>query len=162
MERSYSGLEASISDYRSNSNSTYEPFAHVSSPYRSKSEEIVADVLKHNGISFGYEDALHVSQEYAGGRDRTWHPDFNLHDLGIIVEYVGMSDNEEYMQGIEKKKEVYEKMGVTVVWLYPEDLWEATDDKKYGRVRDDAEENILNKIEGVVCDLQNAKSYSAV
>lgn len=29
-----------------------------------------------------------------------------------------MTDDEEYMKGIEKKKEVYEKMGVAVVWYF--------------------------------------------
>jgi competence CoiA-like predicted nuclease len=34
------------------------------------------------------------------------------------------------MEGIEKKKEVYDQMGVTVIWLYPEDLWERTVDRE--------------------------------
>ena len=73
-----------------------------------------------------------------------WHPDFHLHDSGVIVEYVGRPDDEEYMKGVEKKMRVYEKMGANVVWLYPEDIWEASSGKY--RKREDAEANVLGKI----------------
>lgn len=148
MKRTYSGLEASVTgdtDYLPLA--THEAREHGASPYRSRSEQIIADILENDDIRFGYEDALHVPREYAGSKsDRTWHPDFHLRDLGVIVEYAGMPDDEEYMKGVERKKEVYDQMGATVIWLYPEDLWERTADQKYGKLRDDAVEHILSKI----------------
>ena len=66
----------------------------------------------------------------------------------------GMPDDEAYREGIEKKKEVYDQMGITVIWLYPEDLWEQTADRKYGKLRDDATEYILSKIGKNEVDVQ--------
>ena len=127
-----------------------------SSPYRSKSEQVIANIFKKADISFGYEDALPVPREYTGSKsDRTWHPDFNLRDLGVIVEYVGKPDDKAYMKGIERKREVYAKMGVAVIWLYPEDLWEQTKDREYGALRDDVEEHILRKIGKITAKMMN-------
>lgn len=113
--------------------------------YRSRSEEIVTDALNRVGISFGYEDELSVEVDTKSGRkENTWHPDFNLKDLGIILEYVGKPDDKEYMEGIKKKEKVYAENGVNVVWIYPEDVWEENGGKY--QERPDAEENILNKV----------------
>lgn len=148
----YSGLETSVQDYGIQFRSPADKAtASASSPYRSQSEAVVADILESNGIRFGYEDDLHVPKKYTSERtDRIWHPDFHLYDSGIIVEYVGRTDDPEYMKGIDKKRIVYEKMGLTVVWLYPDDLWERTGDNPYGKLRDDVEEQVISKIDKVV------------
>jgi len=125
MKRAYSGLERCAANHHSHfRSSTSKTSADISSPYRSQSEEIIAGYLADGHLPFIYEDELRVPQEVAGGsNDRIWHPDFHLYDSEIIVEYVGMPEDREYMKGIERKKEVYEQMGVAVVWLYPSDLW---------------------------------------
>jgi hypothetical protein len=57
------------------------------------------------------------------GRHRTWHPDFTLpYQDGLIVEYAGMPDVANYMQGIEHKQQVYRANGMPAVFLYPDDL----------------------------------------
>ncbi len=161
MERGYSGLESSVGNYSSQSSSTYEPSGEVASPYRSGSERILADILETNGIKFGYEDKLRVPKEYAGSSsDRIWNPDFTLHETGVIIEYAGMTDDPEYMEGIERKKEIYSAMGLNVVWLYPNDIWEANGDKQYGKVRDDVEENVLSKIEEVIREKESREKNS--
>ena len=151
MKKVYGGLETSITDHdRQFYKTDYRPRDRAPSPYRSQSERIIADILTNDDIPFGYEDDLHVPQAYTGGRsDRTWHPDFHLRDSEIIVEYVGLSDDKEYMKGIDKKKDVYAKMGAVVVWLYPDDLWAPTTNHKYGKLRDDSEEHVLGKIDVV-------------
>ena len=113
-------------------------------PYKSQSERIIAGMLDRQGIRFTYEDAVYVEDSSGNAKQRIWHPDFHLHDSGVIVEYVGRPADEEYMKGIEKKMRVYEKMGVNVVWLYPEDIWETEEGNN--RKREDAEENVLSKI----------------
>jgi len=113
----------------------------ASPDYKSYSEKIVAGALESQGIRFAYEDPLEVKDVY--GKKRTWHPDFHLKDLGIILEYVGRPDDKGYMEGIRKKEKVYAAEGVKVVWIYPADIWEEADGY---RIRKDAEENILNKV----------------
>ena len=165
MIKGYSGLESRIGNQHYQfHNLSHEYSLKTSSPYRSGSEQIIAGILKRDDIRFSYEDELCVPREYTDGKsNRIWHPDFHLHYSGIIIEYVGMPDDEEYMKGIERKKEVYEKMDLPVVWLYPEDLWEQTEDKKYGKLRDDVEENVLSKIYEFVRESgRNAKPYSSV
>ena len=91
MNRTYSGLEESVTgDFDYLPLATYEAHGHGVSPYRSRSEQVIADIFERADIAFGYEDALAVPREYIGsGDDRTWHPDFYLRDFGVIVEYGG-------------------------------------------------------------------------
>ena len=115
--------------------------------YKSKSEGIIGRVLHRSGIRFTYEDRVYV--EESNGKDekgRLWYPDFHLDDSGVIVEYVGIPEDENYMRGIKRKEEVYSQMGATVVWIYPEDIW--TDD--FRGKRPDAAQNILSKIYSAV------------
>lgn len=89
-------------------------------------------------------------------------PDFYLNDLGVIVEYVGMPDDEEYMKGIHKKEIVYEEMGVDVIWIYPEDIWDESNGKYWQK--ENASAIVLNKVYdalrsgSVKADLYGSKS----
>ncbi|MBL4653824.1 MAG: hypothetical protein JKY53_13320 [Flavobacteriales bacterium] len=113
--------------------------------YKSYSEEIVGDAIENAGIRFNYEKGVFiVDNSNEEQQVRLWYPDFYLPELDIILEYVGMPDNEEYMKGIAKKKQVYDDMDLSVVWIYPNDIWEESDGK-YSKRRN-VHEVILSKI----------------
>ena len=44
------------------------------------------------------------------------------HHGGLIVEYVGMPDLPDYMEGIRHKERVYAANGLPALFLYPDDL----------------------------------------
>jgi len=89
-------------------------------PYRSRGEAQVGRLLDRYGIPFFYEIP---TVAFDRGRHRTWHPDFTLpYQDGLIVEYAGMPDVADYMQGIEHKQQVYRANGMPAVFLYPDDL----------------------------------------
>ena len=65
----------------------------------------------------------HPLQVYDRGEYRTWHPDFALPTYdGLIVEYAGMPDRPDYMQGIRHKQGVYRANEIPALFVYPEDL----------------------------------------
>jgi hypothetical protein len=89
-------------------------------PYRSRGEAQVGRLFNRYGIPSLYEMPTVVLDR---GRHRTWHPDFTLpYQGGLIVEYAGMPDVADYMQGIEHKQQVYRANGLPAVFLYPDDL----------------------------------------
>jgi len=90
--------------------------------YRSRGEAFVGRTLNRYGIPFVYEQPRLV---YDRGRYRVWHPDFSLPDHGgAVVEYAGMPDVIDYMQGIRHKEQVFEANGIHAVFLYPSDLYQ--------------------------------------
>ena len=89
-------------------------------PYRSRGEAQVGRLLDRYGIPFFYEHPLQV---YDRGTYRTWHPDFVLPTYdGLILEYAGMPDRPDYMQGIRHKQKVYQANEMRALFVYPEDL----------------------------------------
>ena len=89
-------------------------------PYRSRGERKVGRLLDQYGIPFFYEQPLLVLDR---GRHRTWHPDFILPTYGgLVVEYAGMPDRPDYMQGIRHKARAFEANGVAALFLYPWDI----------------------------------------
>ncbi len=88
-----------------------------------------------------------MSRKYTGGtRDRTWHPDFFLSDLGFFIEYAGISGDEAYEKGVARKKKIYEQMGIPVLWLYPEDLWTLYGSRGKMTLRQDVAKHILRTV----------------
>lgn len=139
-------MEEKIADCYSQSNAKLD-LRH--SPYRSESERIVAGIFENEGIRFEYEAPLSVDVNDDSYRERRiWRPDFYIHDLDVIVEYVGLPDDEEYMEGIRKKEKVYEEMGLRVAWIYPEDIWDEADGKY--RKKENASEVVLDKVYSIV------------
>ena len=89
-------------------------------PYRSRGEAQVGRLLDRYGIPFFYEQPLLVLDR---GRYRRWHPDFTLPTYGgLILEYAGMPDVPDYMEGIRHKVRVYAANGLPALFLYPGDL----------------------------------------
>lgn len=96
-------------------------------PYKSRGEAQVGRLLDRYGIPFFYE---HPRTVHDAGRQRTWHPDFSLFSYrGLVLEYAGMPDRPDYMQGIRKKQRVYAQNNIPAVFVYPQDLrgpqWQA-------------------------------------
>ncbi len=131
--RNDSGLEKKLNGY---------------SPYKSKGERKVAEVLDSLNLDYTYEPRVLVEEKNTGDTEkaRLWYPDFFVKNLGIIIEYVGMPENKEYMKGIERKRETYERMGLKVVYINKDDIFEK--DNNY-QLRRDYRERIAEKIYSV-------------
>ena len=97
-----------------------ERLARLESPYRSRGEAQVAGLFRRYGIPFLYESPLLV---YDRGSYRIWHPDFRLPTYGgLIVEYAGMPDVPDYMDGIRHKTRVFRQHELPAVFIYPSEL----------------------------------------
>ena len=93
----------------------------IAPPYRSRGEARLGGMLDRYGIPFFYEHPLLVVSR---GEHRVWHPDFTLpHHGGLIVEYAGITDRSDYLEGITYKQQVYSANGVPALFLYPSDLY---------------------------------------
>lgn len=89
-------------------------------PYKSRGEAQVGRLLDRYGIPFFYENPLIL---YDRGRYCTWHPDFTLPTYGnLVVEYAGMPDRADYMQGIRHKQAAYRRNDIPALFIYPQDL----------------------------------------
>jgi hypothetical protein len=92
----------------------YEP------PYKSRGEAQIGRLLDRQGIPFFYELPTLI---YDRGRHRVWHPDFTLPTYnGLVVEYAGMLDRQDYAIGIRRKAQAYRANGIPAVYVYPEHL----------------------------------------
>jgi hypothetical protein len=114
--------------------------------YRSTSEKIIAKIFEKYGINFDYERKLLVEEE--GSKEKVIHPDFYLTDYGIILEFVGMPDNKDYMKVIEWKTNIYEQMGYKVLYVYLDEMWEKTEGGY--KVKEEFEGNLIEKINGEI------------
>ena len=47
------------------------------------------------------------------------NPDYYLPEFAVYIEYFGLAGKQDYDQGIRKKKDTYEKMGLPVISVYP-------------------------------------------
>lgn len=94
--------------------------AALEPPYKSRGEAQVGRLLDRYGIPFFYEQPVVVLDR---GRHRWWHPDFTLSSYnGLIIEYAGMPDVPDYMQGIRHKQQVCRANGIAAMFVYPADL----------------------------------------
>ncbi|MGV8151947.1 MAG: hypothetical protein ACP5OG_02610, partial [Candidatus Nanoarchaeia archaeon] len=91
--------------------------------YKSAGEDIIAKILSRHGYDFNYEQQILVEEKRKndGEKERLWYPDFYLKDKGIVIEYAGRPKDKDYMEGIKRKKETYEKMGLKVIIVTPYD-----------------------------------------
>jgi len=76
-----------------------------------KSEKVVAELLKNLGIRWSYEHPIFVWDE--NNRPRVWAPDFYLISFGIYVEVCG-SDKFDY----NYRKNIYKENGYDVIFLH--------------------------------------------
>ena len=97
-----------------------ERLAKFEPPYRSRGEAQVGRLLDRYGIPFLYEQPLLI---WDRGKYRTWHPDFTLTKYdGLILEYAGMPEIDDYMTGIRHKQLAYQANGIPALFVYPSDL----------------------------------------
>lgn len=97
-------------------------------PYKSKGEAQVGRLLDRYGIPFCYEEPLLV---YSRREYRIWHPDFTLPSYdNLIIEYAGMPDRKDYMDGIKYKEKIFKENSIPAMFVYPSDIngpdWPAT------------------------------------
>jgi len=85
--------------------------------FKSQGERRIAYFLEDNLIRYQYEPGLLVNS--GDKKPRIWYPDFYLPEFVTYIEYFGLAGEQNYDQGIRKKKEVYSAMGLDVIPLYP-------------------------------------------
>lgn len=75
---------------------------------RSKSEVIVANILKNLELDYSYEELLNVS-------GKTYRPDFTIRYKGktAYLEHLGMLQDKSYKQKWNEKRKDYEKAGIS-------------------------------------------------
>ena len=80
---------------------------------RSKSEQLIANLLYHLDIPYRYEYPITI---YVDGEPRTWRPDFMILDIkhrkDFFLEHLGMMGNEDYLQRNLNKMKLYEENGL--------------------------------------------------
>jgi hypothetical protein len=76
-----------------------------------RSERIVADLLKEMGIKWKYEHPVFVWDE--NNRPRVWAPDFYLIPFGVYIEVCGSSSFD-----YEYRRKIMDKNGVRVIFLH--------------------------------------------
>ena len=97
-----------------------EMLARLEPPYKSRGEAQVGRFLDRYGIPFFYEQPRLI---WDRGKHRTWRPDFTLpaHN-GLILEYAGMPEIDDYMTGIRHKQGAYQANGIPALFVSPQDL----------------------------------------
>jgi len=92
--------------------------------YKSKGEEVIAQLLKQYNIDFVYEHPLLIKErkENDGEKLRIWYPDFWLPKYSIIIEYFGMEGNEGYDKMKKAKWEAYKRLDLDCIPVYPKTL----------------------------------------
>lgn len=86
--------------------------------FKSNGERKIAKFLDDKKIKYEYEAGSLVRDEQQ--KQRIWYLDFYLPEFGMYVEYFGIINNPEYDKGIRKKRNVYSKMGMDVIEIYPQ------------------------------------------
>ncbi len=130
--------------------------------YKSAGERIIGEVLVDQRFRFSYEPRMYVEEkkENDSEKGRLWYPDFVISDQGIVIEYVGRPEDKNYMAGIEHKRKTYEQMGLKVVTISRDDLFDKERDYK---LRRGAKEYILSKINDAIRDKNNTRiSYGYI
>ena len=94
--------------------------------YKSKAEIKVVNILKRNYDSVEYEKPLFLTDR---GSQRIWYPDFTISTTfidGLVVEYAGLMECEDYAKGIRHKANAFSKNGLQAIFLYPEEVFGKT------------------------------------
>lgn len=80
---------------------------------RSKSESMMVLRFEERHVAYHYEEAFHGVDD--NGYSVVIYPDFNCKNMYsnelVIVEHLGMCDNEEYMNGFYWKMRIYQRAG---------------------------------------------------
>ena len=92
--------------------------------YKSKGEKIIAEILTKYNIDFIYEYPMLIKETKNGDTEklRIWYPDFWLPKYSIIIEFFGMKNNKNYDNETKKKKEIYKKLDMDLIPVYPKTI----------------------------------------
>jgi len=90
-------------------------------------------MLNRHEIPYFYEHPLAVVDS---GKTRVWYPDFQLRDLGILIEYFGMPDDPTYCSGMARKEAVYEANGISAISVTPDQFRGEWPAKILGRIEE--------------------------
>jgi hypothetical protein len=118
---------------------------------KSEGEKKVWKFLNELGIDVRYEQPFMIQDSH--NYWRIFYPDFYLPDFGILIEYYGVENNENYDKIRDDKKEAYSNTGMACIPLHG--LKENWQDyilkmiKTISKRRFLAYEKILNGEEGV-------------
>lgn len=124
---------------------------------KSVGELRIANYLALNGIEYEYEAAYKFSTRSVDRRQ--YQPDFYLPDIDLYIEYLGLDknyntapyvDREEYLAGLEWKRELHESRGTQMLELYTHQLQKGqlqsaleTGLEVYGVIREPVDVNTL-------------------
>lgn len=86
--------------------------------FKSNGERKIAKFLDEKKIKYEYEAGTLVRDGQQ--KQRIWYLDFYLPEFGMYVEYFGIVNNPEYDKGIRTKRNVYSKMEMDVIEIYPQ------------------------------------------
>lgn len=85
--------------------------------YKSEGERRIASFLDKNEINYEYERGVLVKFPY--DKQRIWYPDFYLPEFGSYIEYYGLAGRQMYDRGIKTKEDVYTRMSLDVIPVFP-------------------------------------------
>jgi hypothetical protein len=87
--------------------------------YRSKGELTIANLLDQYRIPFKYEPDIYLQEN---NKSYIWHPDFYLPEYQTVIEYLGLTGNQNYDQMTRRKKRIYHLNHYCFMPVYPETL----------------------------------------
>ncbi len=114
-------------------------------------EELISCVLEDENIKYTFEPRLCTEDTYTNykGREKNYlrltYPDFGLPEYGFFIEYVGRPDDPEYMRKLEFKMKKYEEMGIPVLYIHRDDIYNKIGEDKFKK-RPDAYQNVRQLI----------------
>lgn len=117
--------------------------------YKSEGERRIAGLLDDAGIDYVYKPGVLVED---GGMQRVWQPNFGLPRYAVYLEYFGIEGDPAYQKETLQKLEVYRRMDLAVVPVYPRML--------RGDYRREIIGEIYKKVESRLSDLE-ARVYQA-
>lgn len=90
----------------------FHPESIRPSGFRSRGEEIIADIMDRNDILFEYEPVLELDGYLV-------RPDFYLPEFDCYVEYWGMQGDAGYNRSRRFKRALYQACDVPLIELWP-------------------------------------------
>lgn len=93
----------------------YIKFKKSNNNFKSNRESFIATYFDKKHIKYLYEKSLKLGSQLL-------HPDFYLPEFDVYVEYWGRWGDFEYNKTCNHKRHLYEKYGIELIELYPDNL----------------------------------------
>jgi len=121
-------------------------YGKIGSQYRSWGEEQIARFLDRHGFNYHYEYPLALIDR---GMVRLYYPDFQLPELGMIIEYFGVNGNPRYDEQVKHKMGIYRQVGIEGLFLNRDSLRGNWPNRILGQM-EDILQNRLSKFDASV------------